>query len=234
MRTREILIRSIAGRESRGFLSGMPETCLLCGARLASFDRAISTTTDNRTTIFPTIYHLAHCTGTCGRINIAAYALKRAPGNLSHYELANVLVAVPSTVSTPEIGSAVSALSPDFVLVYQQALTTESLHLFQLTGMGLRKALEILIKDYAISRSPRDKAAIEKKELGQCISEYLKDDYLRECARRAAWLGNDETHYSRRWQDHDVEDLKQLIRLTLSWLENSLLSDKYLEQMLNK
>jgi hypothetical protein len=231
MKSREIKIRSIAGRESRGFLRGIPETCLLCGAHLEPFDTAISTTTDKLTTIFPTIYHPAHCSGRCGRINIAAYALRMEPGNVSHYELSNVLVAVPSNVSTPEIGSAVKALSPDFVLVYQQALVTEFLHLVQLTGMGLRKALEVLVKDYAISRSPGDKAAIEKKVLGQCIDEYLKDDYLRECARRATWLGNDETHYSRRWQNHDVEDLKQLIRLTLSWLENSLLSEKYLKEM---
>jgi hypothetical protein len=153
------------------------------------------------------------------------------PGNLVHYDLSNVLVAVPSNASTPEIGSGVRALSPNFVLVYQQALATEFLHLVQLTGMGLRKALEILVKDYAICRSPSDKATIERKALGQCIDQYLKDDYLRECARRATWLGNDETHYSRQWQDHDLEDLKQLIRLTLSWLESSLLSEKYLKEM---
>jgi hypothetical protein len=30
-------------------------------------------------------------------------------------------------------------------------------------------------------------------------------------SKRAAWLGNDETHYKRRWTGKDLDDLKKLI-----------------------
>ena len=48
---------------------------------------------------------------------------------------------------------------------------------------------------------------------------------------RAAWLGNDEVHYVRKWQDKDIEDLKRLIRLTEAWVLHSLLTDDYLADM---
>jgi hypothetical protein len=38
-------------------------------------------------------------------------------------------------------------------------------------------------------------------------------------ASRAAWLGNDETHYLRTWEDKDLTDLKKLIELTVQWIE---------------
>jgi len=44
-------------------------------------------------------------------------------------------------------------------------------------------------------------------------------------------LGNDETHYLRVWENHDIEDLKKLILLTLRWLEYALLSDQYFNEM---
>ena len=33
-------------------------------------------------------------------------------------------------------------------------------------------------------------------------------------------LGDDETHYERRWIDKDLNDLKNLIRLTVNWIAN--------------
>jgi hypothetical protein len=67
--------------------------------------------------------------------------------------------------------------------------------------------------------------------LGKCIDTYINDLNLKECARRAAWLGNDETHYIRKWEDKDVNDLKTLIRLTVNWIENVLLTEEYISSM---
>lgn len=33
------------------------------------------------------------------------------------------------------------------------------------------------------------------------------------------WLGNDETHYVRRWEEKDLSDLKRLISMTVSWID---------------
>ena len=162
-----------------------------------------------------------------GRLNIAVYKLSVEPGNTTYYDFVELFVAVPPEMPAQEVSPEIESLSPSFASIYRQALATEALNLTQMTGLGLRKALEFLVKDYAISKFPQDQEVIKKKPLGLCINEYLKEEYLRECARRATWLGNDETHYWREWKNHDVKDLKKLIRLTLRWLEYSILSERY-------
>jgi hypothetical protein len=122
-------------------------------------------------------------------------------------------------------------LSPVFTAVYTQALAAEASGFDQLTGIGLRKALEFLVKDFAIGEHPDDAAAIQGKFLGTCIDEYLADPNLQGCAKRATWLGNDETHYVRKWEDRDIQDLKLLIRLTMNWAENVLLTQRYEREM---
>jgi hypothetical protein len=98
-------------------------------------------------------------------------------------------------------------------------------------GVGYRKALEFLIKDYLIRKCPDDRAAIEDKRLGQVIESYVEDRNIKEVAKRAAWLGNDETHYKRRWVDKDLNDLKRLIRLVLHWIEVAHETEEALSSM---
>lgn len=97
--------------------------------------------------------------------------------------------------------------------------------------MGYRKALEYLIKDFAISQSPTDDERIKKLPLANCISQYIKDTSVQSAAKRATWLGNDETHYVRKWETKDVKDLKILIRLTVNAIENVLLAAHYENEM---
>ena len=99
--------------------------------------------------------------------------------------------------------------------------------------MGFRKALEFLVKDYLISKEA-DRARhedIKRKLLGACIADDVADDRIKTVAARAAWLGNDETHYVRRWQDHDITDLKRLIDLTVKWIEMELETEEALASM---
>ncbi len=137
----------------------------------------------------------------------------------------------PSEPKQPLVPDLVAAVSPNFVRSYGQAFAAEVHGLEQLTGIGLRKALEFLAKDFAIREHPQDAEQIKSKPLAVCISEYLGDPNVKRCATRATWLGNDETHYVRRWEDKDIEDLKILIRLTLNWLDNVLLTEKYSNEM---
>ena len=50
-------------------------------------------------------------------------------------------------------------------------------------------------------------------------------------AKGAIWLGNDETHYERKWVDKDIDDLKTLIDLTLHWINYETLTEQYKESM---
>ena len=54
---------------------------------------------------------------------------------------------------------------------------------------------------------------------------------IKDCAKRAAWLGNDETHYIRKWETQDLEDLKDLIELTVNWIRDEYLTKRIKEEM---
>lgn len=130
----------------------------------------------------------------------------------------------PAPVSTPP---RVAAISPAFVEIRNQVALAETHGLTQLVGIGLRKALEFLVKDYLCSQRPDDAAAIKSTLLGPCIAKYVDDPRLKAAAQRAAWLGNDETHYVRRWEDRDITDLNVLIALSVNWIDCHLLTLEY-------
>lgn len=137
----------------------------------------------------------------------------------------------PITPKKTEFPEEIRALSPSFVEIFNQAEAAEAIHLEQIVGMGFRKALEFLIKDFAKGEHPGEKEGIEKKPLAACINEYIDDMNVKKVAERAAWLGNDETHYLRRWETKDVEDLKRLLGLTARAIENVVVTKKYLKEM---
>jgi hypothetical protein len=109
-------------------------------------------------------------------------------------------------------------LSGSFVSIYNQAVTAEGMGLVDIAGPGFRKALEFLIKDYAISLHPEGAEDIKKIQLVPVITKYLSGDSLPIVSIRAAWLGNDETHYERRWVGKDLTDLKKLIDATVHFI----------------
>lgn len=122
-------------------------------------------------------------------------------------------------------------MSPQFVSIFEQAAAGEAFGLKEIAGCGYRKALEFLVQDYCSALDPTKSKTIQEKLLGQVIADYIDDPNIQECARRATWLGNDETHYVRRWNDKDISDLKTLIALTESWINAHLLTQKYLRDM---
>ncbi|MGH9690457.1 MAG: hypothetical protein ACRD4C_05105 [Candidatus Acidiferrales bacterium] len=62
-------------------------------------------------------------------------------------------------------------------------------------------------------------------------SQYVKNEKVKAIAARAVWLGNDETHYTRKWEDKDLEDLKNLIQLTVHWIEMEKMTASVLKEM---
>jgi hypothetical protein len=128
----------------------------------------------------------------------------------------------------------VKELSPSFVDVYNEAIAAEGRQLTNLVGMGMRKALEFLVKDFAVRGHPEDAERIKQLQLGPVIETYCDDPKLKAAAKRATWLGNDETHYERRWENKDIEDLKTLVRLTVGWIEREILTEQYTEDMPDK
>lgn len=126
----------------------------------------------------------------------------------------------------------ISELSPNFCEIYNQAYIAEQTNLMQICGTGYRKSLEFLIKDYLNSTLPEDQhEAIKNKFLNNCIRDNISNINIKTVASRAVWLGNDETHYTRKWEDKDINDLKSIIELTLHWIESEIRTQKLLEDM---
>ncbi len=125
-------------------------------------------------------------------------------------------------------------ISPSFCEIYNQAYTAQQMDLTQICGVGYRKALEFLIKDYAISQDATKTESIKSKLLGHCINEDVSDERIKQVAKRATWIGNDETHYVRKWEDKDINDLVSLIDLTIHWIESEIETKQLLESMPEK
>jgi hypothetical protein len=122
-------------------------------------------------------------------------------------------------------------ISTEFCEIYNQALASESNGQLKICGVGYRKALEFLMKDYLIGLHPHKADEIKSKLLGKCIDEYVSNANIKAVAKRAVWLGNDETHYVRLWEGKDLQDLKGLIDLTVHWIEMEQLTASALKDM---
>lgn len=166
----------------------------------------------------------------CSRLFISIYKRTTMQGERMVHEF-KFQKSVPLTFQPPEIQPEVKEISPSFESILSQSNSAESMGLDEIAGVGYRKALEFLIKDYCVHRTPAEAENIKSSFLGVVIDKYVDDQNLKACAKRAAWLGNDETHYVRKWEDKDITDLKVLIRLSCGWVSNNILTERYMAEM---
>jgi hypothetical protein len=168
-------------------------------------------------------YVLTHCStvyGGCGNILVATYTIEtKGWGGLR----AQLVSGPPEHYfEVQQFDAPICAISPTFCAIYNEAKHAEHCGLLRICGAGYRKALEFLIKDYLIRHKFVGNRALAKEiataPLATCIDKYIDDKGIQDAAHRAAWLGNDETHYVRKWTDKDLEDLKDLIAITVSWI----------------
>lgn len=126
----------------------------------------------------------------------------------------------------------INSISPSFCEIYNQTYAAQQMNLSQICGVGYRKALEFLIKDYIMFYiDDEKKEGIKQKNLAKCIKEDISSQNVKAVAARATWLGNDETHYVRKWEDKDIRDLIGIIDLTIRWIESEIETKRLLEEM---
>lgn len=131
---------------------------------------------------------------------------------------------IPKMVVNVDVSEEIKKISPDFYKIYQQALQAEQFGLDSVCGVGYRKAIEFLVKDYLLSvdTDKYSREQVESTALRNCIKQWIEDPRIKMVLERATVLGNDETHYKKTYLDKDVEDLKLLIRLTLYFIDMEL------------
>ena len=149
-------------------------------------------------------------------------------GPIAQKQLLAIRPQEPEPTQWPAVGE---ELSPKFVAIYREAEQARHTGLTQIAGPGYRKAFEFLLKDYAKSRAPEKAEEVDKAFSGNVVTEYISDPRIQAVAQRALWLGNDETHYLRKWTSHGVEDLITLIKLSINWIEIEHLSESYRQEM---
>ena len=157
------------------------------------------------------VVYVASLCEACEQVFLSAYAKKDSD---LHYTF---IESIPELVETKEFDSRISAVFPRFVTIYQQAQKAEENHLDEICGMGYRKALECLIKDYLISFVGESRETIEKMELGNCIHNKIENPQIKKLAEKCAWLGNDFSHYVAKHTE-GLEALKELVEATVYYI----------------
>lgn len=166
----------------------------------------------------------------CSRMFIAIFERVLMQGG-SYSDRFYLRSTFPASPVAPSIPDEVAKISPQFVQIFTQASKAEAFGLGEVAGVGYRKALEYLVKDYCVTKSPDKEDDVKKRPLGQVVDVYVDNENIKQCAKRAVWLGNDETHYVRTWIDKDIKDLKLLIKLTVGWIEHAIITELLIADM---
>lgn len=211
-------------RETNVRLDQSPDTCPRCHRSI--HPNFISAHARSDGGACQAIFRCAHLK--CQEVFIGSYTYDGGDSSRMHFKLRGV---APKSSSKSNFPETIEEVSPSFCEIFGQTEEADTQELDQLVGIGLRKALEFLVKDYAASEHPDRESEIRAAPLAACITNFVNDANVKECAKRAAWLGNDETHYTRKWETRDVNDLRLLVRLTVNWIENALLTKKYIAEM---
>lgn len=202
-----------------------PRKCPICHHSIMPLNVEASAIVIDTTLELPALEKIYKCPRTeCGNFFLVLYKEK----SNKNYEMHKL---TPKSPLKADIEEEIRVLSLNFEKIFNQSLEAEALGLDEVCGVALRKAFEFLIKDYCISKNQDNEEDIKNMFLGKCIKDYIDDVKIKKCAERAAWLGNDETHYVRKWDEHDISDLKLLIRLSMNWILNDILTEKYLQNM---
>ncbi len=142
------------------------------------------------------------------------------------YTFTNLKTIAPSSFNKKIFASCIENVSPSFVKIYNQSLEAEHYNLDEIAGIGYRKALEFLIKDFLINHENIDEGKVKPTALGCCIDTMIDNPQLKTVASRATWLGNDQTHYEQKYTDKDISDLKRLIDLSVHWISMICLTEE--------
>ena len=194
--------------------------CPICKAKISPAEISAMTYSKNSATNMACI--LNFCTG-CHSPFISTYRIV-ADGSGYATEI-EYLESAPNKFAKQVFDDKIRSLSPQFDKIYNQALAAESSDLDEIAGLGFRKSLEFLIKDYAMHEYPDEAERIKAKPLIQCIRDYIDDGRITTLAERSTWIGNDEAHYVRKQQDRDVSDMKSFIQAIVYFIGMVLITE---------
>ena len=207
-------------------------TCPVCKAKIMPVYIMASLNTDTTASVFN------YCQN-CRETFITQYKIVLDDSN-KKFGAARVATVVKRLYSEPNrfekksFDDRLEILSPQFVKIYNQALAAECAGLDEIAGLGFRKALEFLVKDFAIHTQPDDEEKIKTMMLAPCIKTYIENKRIVNLAEKSAWIGNDEAHYVRKQKNLDVSNMKEFIQALVYFVSMDLVAEEASAVMANK
>lgn len=210
---------TLSGYETRAldFDFEVPDECPMCHKKIAPKFIDGYQEENGHVSIF------FYCTG-CKQSFLARYS-KTNQISSATYKL-GLLKCEPITPCITEFSEQIAKLSERFTKVYNEAFQADQLGLNEIAGIGYRKALEILVKDYAIYRYPEKAEDIKNIWLKKCIETYINNVGIQNLAVASAEIGNDEAHYQRIYEDSNIEDMKEFISAAVALIDADLKTEK--------
>lgn len=190
-----------SGNSSLKFESEIPLECPHCSAYGVPSIVASTHVVHNSNT-----YHLLILEHSCcDKISQAIYRVNNGTGKL--------LSLLPQIIKSENFPDSIKEISPHFIELYNQCYEAEQRGFLELAGSGYRNAIEVLIKDYAISVLHKPEKEVISCSLSKAIQKYLSEVKPSQSADVVRILGNDHTHYERKYNDIDFQILKKYLKI---------------------
>ncbi|EGO8762806.1 TPA: DUF4145 domain-containing protein [Enterococcus faecalis] len=167
----------------------------------------------------------------CNKFHIQEFPFKKLEAGTS--TITEVGSKIPYTYRVKlenTLPAVVNNTFPEFKDIYEQSLEAESQGLNKIAGVGFRKSIEFLIKEYVIHKDPDSSEQVKSKFLGKVINENLSEfPKIQTLAKAAVWIGNDETHFVRVHDDKDIQDMKEFLTAAALFISAELKVEEALE-----
>jgi len=167
--------------------------------------------------------YVADFCSSCKSVIITEYKVNRISDKSFRYE--EKLQSAPSCYEEEKFDEEIEKISPQFVKIYNQSLQAENIGLDEIAGLGYRKSVEFLIKDYAIHENTEKAEEIKNTWMKVCIDKYIDDKKIKTLAERSDWIGNDEAHYVRKQENRDITDMKRFIKAMVYFIGMTLITE---------
>ena len=175
--------------------------------------------------------YVADFCNSCKSVLITEYKVNKI--NDRNFEFEKALKTSPQTYQMEKFDENIEKISPQFIKIYNQSLQAEKTGLDEIAGLGYRKSVEFLIKDFAIYKNPEKEDKIKNTWMKVCIEKYIDNEQIKVLAERSDWIGNDEAHYVRKQEDRDITDMKRFIKAMVYFIGMTLITEDA-ESMENK
>ena len=195
--------------------------CPICNSSIAPVEKSKFFNSDSKMYFF--MFECPACNK--GFITHYNYTNERKIKNDISYNMLKLVNSYPKVPELHQFDENIKKLSSNFCEIFNQAYVAEQMNLNEIAGIGYRKALEFLIKDYCIDKNKEQEEKIKKEPLSQVITNYILSDKIKNLAKASIWIGNDETHYVRKYEDKDIKDLKRFISATVAYITYELNAD---------